>query len=91
MTLNVELYQVLTFLIPLLGFGLKFYVDTQKRSVAYQMEINLLRSELNEMKAEIEEMSRTLDRQLEQSRKNSEANLSLLHKIEIELQNKVNR
>lgn len=91
MTFNVELYQVLVLLIPILGVGLKFYIDVQKRQVAYEKEIFQINHRLGELNDEVKELYKSLDQFIHQSSKDSKALVHSLHKIEVELQNKANR
>lgn len=91
MTFQVELYQVLVLLVPILSVGLKFYVDVQKRQVAYEKEIFRINSRLQDLNEELRDLYKAIQDHNVKSDQNNQRLFDQITAIKIELQNKVNR
>lgn len=91
MTFQVELYQVFVLLVPILSVGLKFYVDVQKRQVAYEKEILQMNRRLEDLNEELRDLYKTIQDHNIKSDQNHTKLFDQITSIKIELQNKVNR
>lgn len=91
MTLQIELYQVLVFLVPIFGIGLKFYVDVQKRQVAYEKEIFSLNEHIKRLNEEIKDLYTSVSDFHDKSEKVNAKLFDSINKIHVDLQNKANR
>lgn len=91
MTLQIELYQVFVFLVPIFGIGLKFYVDVQKRQVAYEKEIFALNKHIEKLNEEIRDLYDIVSDYHHKTDKTNEKLFDSINQIRVDLQNKANR